>query len=97
MFFFLQSYLQGLTERYPEIFEGGGINQSDPSSVHSANFARKWRGYQSAAILAGEDLTKFNLILAKPLEECLLFLCYLTDKNQMEANIHRATMSKYKA
>ena len=96
LFFFLQSYLSGLVERYPEIFDGGGIDQSTPAATHQANFTHKWRGYQSIAILANHDLTKFEEITSRPLEECLLYLCYLADKNTMEQAIHRATMSKYK-
>ena len=95
-FFFLQSYLQGLAERYPEIFEGGSIEAGDPSSTYSANFSRKWGGYQSIAILAGEDITKFDTITQLPLETCLLNLCYIADKVQMERSIHKANMRKYK-
>ena len=95
-FFFLQSYLSGLAERYPEIFEGGGIEGGDPASTYSANFSRKWGGYQSISILAGEDITKFDVITQLPLEKCLLNLCYLADKVTMERQIHKANMRKYK-
>lgn len=96
LFFFLQSYLLGLLERYPEIFDGGGIDGQQPGGTHQINFARKWKGYQSIAILANGDITKFSQITSRPLEECLLYLCYLSDKNTMEQAIHRATMNKYK-
>ena len=96
-FFFLQSYLQGLIERYPEIFEGGSIDGGDPASTYSANFARKWRGYQSIAILAGEDILKFDEVTNLPLEKCLLNLCYISDKVTMEKQIHKASMRKYKS
>jgi hypothetical protein len=96
LFFFLHSYLQGLNERYPEIFEGGGIEGGNPESTYQANFGYKWRGYQSIAILAREDITKFEEITSTPLETCLLNLCYLSDKAQMERAIHKANMRKYK-
>lgn len=95
LFFFLYSYLQGLIERYPEIFEGAGIEGGNPESTYQATFGYKWRGYQSIAILAGEDITKFEEITSLPLETCLLNLCYLSDKVQMEKQIHKANMRKY--
>jgi len=95
-FFFLQSYLQGLIERYPEIFEGGSIDAGDAASTYTANFARKWRGYQSIAILAGENILKFDEVTQLPLETCLLNLCYISDKVSMEKAIHKASMRKYK-
>ena len=96
VFFFLQDYLLGLVERYPELFEGGSIEGGDPTSVYSANFSRKWKGYQSVAILAQENILNFPNVLQRPLEECLLFLTYMTDKNTMERAIHRSMMKKYK-
>jgi len=96
LFFFLHSYLQGLTERYPEIFDGPGIEAGNPESTYQATFSQKWRGYQSIAILAREDITKFEEVTSRPLEECLLYLCYTSDKVQMEKQIHKANMRKYK-
>jgi hypothetical protein len=92
LFFFLQSFIQGLVPRYPELFEG----ESGDSSQHQINFGRKWRGYQSIATIAGEDLLKFDEVLTKPLEECLLFLAYLNDKNLLENLIHKEAMAKIK-
>ena len=42
------------------------------------------------------DITKFEEITSTPLETCLLNLCYLSDKAQMERAIHKANMRKYK-
>jgi len=94
-FFFLQSYLDGLIERYPELFEGGSIDGETPS-IHTHNFGKKWGGYQSLVILANEDLTKFDEITQRPLEECLLYLSYKTDKTQLESLLHKEAMKKYK-
>jgi hypothetical protein len=85
-----------LLERYPEIFDGGNIDPNSSGATHQAGFARKWKTYQSIVILAQNDLLKFEEVTKRPLEECLLYLCYLTDKNNMEAAIHRQNMAKYK-
>ena len=91
-FFFLHSYLQGLTPRYPELFESNGGD----TGQHEQNFARKWRGYTSIVQLANEDITKFDEILERPLEECLLYLAYTQDKAQLESLLHKQMLSKYK-
>jgi hypothetical protein len=92
LFFFLHSYLQGLTPRYPELFESNGGD----TGQHEQNFARKWRGYTSIVQLANEDITKFDEILERPLEECLLYLAYTQDKAQLESLLHKQMLSKYK-
>ncbi len=96
VFFFLQSYLKGIIERYPEIFEGTSVGGPGSESAHQANFARKWSSYQSIVVLANEDLLKFDEVVKRPLEECLLNLCYRADKVQLENLIHKAAMKKYK-
>ncbi len=96
LFFFLQSYLKGINERYPEIFEGGSVGGHGSESAHQANFARKWGAYQSIVVLANENLLNFDEIVKRPLEECLLNLCYRADKVQLESLMHKAAMKKYK-
>lgn len=92
LFFFLQSFVQGLVPRYPELFEG----ESGDSTQHQINFGRKWSGYQSIATIAGEDLLKFPEVIKRPLEECLLFLSYLNDKQLLQNLMHKDAMSKIK-
>jgi hypothetical protein len=92
LFFFLHSFIQGLSERYPELFEeGGDVTQ------HQINFGRKWGSYSTIVQLAEGDILKFNKVTEKPLEECLLYLAYLSDKATMEHLMHRENMNKYKS
>ena len=84
-------FVTGLSERYSEIYEGGG-----DASQHAANFGKKWRGYTSIVELAGGDITKFKEITEQPLEACLLYLCFKSDKNVMEGLIHRENLKKYR-
>jgi hypothetical protein len=92
LFFFLHSFVQGLSERYPELFEepGGNITQ------HQVNFGRKWGSYSTVVQLAGEDILKFDEVTQRPLEECLLYLAYQSDKSLMENLIHKENLNKYK-
>ena len=92
LFFFLQSFVQGLKPRYPELFEEG----DGDTTQHQINFGKKWRGYQSVALIAGEDLLRFNEVLSKPLEECLLFLAYLNDKQTLQNLLHKQALAKIK-
>ena len=96
LFFFLQSYLEGINERYPEIFEGGSFEGHGSESAHQENFSRKWGAYQSIVVLANDDLLKFDEVTQRPLEECLLNLCYRVDKAQLDNLLHRQAMKKIK-
>ena len=87
-FFFIQ-FINGLTERYSEIFDEGGS-----SSPIQANFAKKWGSYITIVELAGGDITRFNSIAEEPLEKCLLYLCYKADKGVVENTIHKENLAK---
>lgn len=90
LFFFLQSFIQGLKPRYPELFEEG----DGDTTQHQVNFGKKWGGYQSVALIAGENLLNFDTVLKKPLEECLLFLAFLNDKQTLQNLMHKQAMAK---
>lgn len=92
-FFLLSRFIQGLSERYPELYEepGGDISQ------HQINFGKKWGSYSTIAQLANEDITKFDEITSLPLEKCLLYLAYQADKGLTELLVHKETMNKYKS
>ena len=89
-FFF--SFTRGLTERYPEVFEGfaGDTNQ------HSFNFGKKWKAYSSIIQLCGNDISKIDEVVQEPLEKCLLWLAYQNDKVQLETLLHKDTIAKMK-
>jgi hypothetical protein len=87
-FFFIQ-FINGLTERYPEIFDGGGS-----SSPIQENFGKKWGSYITIVELADNDITRFDLISQEPLEKCLLYLCYKADKSVVEQTLHKESLAK---
>jgi len=87
-FFFIQ-FINGLAERYPEIFDEGGS-----ASQHQANFAKKWGSYGTIVELASGDISRFDSIAEEPLEKCLLYLCYKSDKAMVENLIHKESLAK---
>ena len=91
-FFLFSRFIQGLSDRYPELYE----EPSGDASQHQINFGKKWGAYSTIAQLANEDITKFDEITQLPLETCLLYLSYLSDKVLTEQLIHKETMNKYK-
>ena len=86
---FFSSFVSGLSSFYPELFEGGG-----QTSTLASNFAKKWGSYQTIVELAGGDLTKFNEVTAYPLEMCLLYLSYKSDKTLLENLLHKEALRK---
>lgn len=86
---FFSSFVNGLSEFYPELFEGGG----QPSTLH-ANFSKKWGSYQTIIELTGDDLTKFDEVTAYPLELCLLYLAFKADKAVLDNLVHRENMKR---
>jgi hypothetical protein len=88
---FFSSYAIGLTERYPEVFEGDGT-----SSQHQVNFGKKWRSYATIIELADGNLKEIDEVVKEPLEKCLLFLSYKADRNQLEGLMHKEAMKGLK-
>jgi hypothetical protein len=84
---FFCSFANGLSERYPELFEGGGN-----ASQHQANFGKKWRNYATIIELADGKLNQIDEVVKEPLEKCLLFLSYKADKVQLESLMHKEAM-----
>ena len=87
--FFFVRFINGLVERYPELFEGDGH-----ASQHAANFAKKWSSYSTINELANGDILKFNEVTEQPLEKCLLHLAYKADKAQVEGLMHKEMMKR---
>jgi hypothetical protein len=91
MFVFFSLFANGLNERYPELFDGDG-----GTSQHQINFSRKWRSYSTIFELAEGNIERIDTVVEQPLEKCLLFLAYKSDKNRLEAMIHKEAMKSIK-
>ncbi len=94
-FFF--EFISGLTDRYPSLFqkdpeaEGGQKNFSP-----TAGFGKKWAGYHSIAVIANNDLTKFDYITDLNVHKCLTFLVYLEDYNQHQSQLLKQAQVLFK-
>ena len=86
--FFLQ-FRQGLITSYAELF--GQEERADLSGV--SNFTTKWGWYNSIYGLSNGDITKFEHITKLGVHECLTYLTYTKEKNELEA---RQIKSKFK-
>ena len=84
MFFFLQ-FKQRVIENYPELFESGSTETTDYGAA--ANFGKKWGWYQSIYGIAKGDVTRFEHITKLNFHECLMYLAFEKEKNQLEAQL----------
>ena len=76
-------------EFYPELFEEAGH-----SSRLSANFGKKWGTYATIVDLANNDITKIDEVVKQPLETCLLYLSFYSDRNELDNLLHKEAMAK---
>lgn len=88
---FFYSFVNGLIERYPELYEEGGVG-----SKHQLAFGKKWKGYQTLVEIAGGDLRYIDEISKYPLEKCLLYLSYRADKSVLETLLHKESLARMK-
>ena len=89
MFVFFCVFINGLTEKYPELFDGEGYD-----SRHQLNFGTKWKSYPTIYELAKGDITKYDIVVKEELEKCLLYLAYIADKNLLDKMLHDEAMAK---
>ena len=80
--FFLR-FREGVTESYTELYTEQSDGGTDLSA--QANFGARWGWYQSIYALAGGDVLKFDQVTKLPLFQCLNFLTFEKEKNQLEA------------
>tara|TARA_R110002096_G_scaffold64688_2_gene157472 strand:- start:3848 stop:4102 length:255 start_codon:yes stop_codon:yes gene_type:complete len=70
-----------IVDSYDELF-----GKSGPQGLDSVSqFNSKYGWYQSLYALANSDITKFKNITELNVHECLMMLCFMKDKNEIEA------------
>ena len=77
---FFCSFVNGLVEFYPELFD----SEIGHSNRLSANFGKKWGTYATIVDLANNDITNIDKVVKEPLEKCLLYLSFKADKAMLE-------------
>jgi hypothetical protein len=76
---------------YPEIFADTG---SQGGFSARAQFSSKWNWYNSLYRLSGGDITKYGYVAKMNIHECLLFLCYKSELDELDANELRKNFKK---
>ncbi len=80
MVFFL-SFKGRVVESYPKLFKDGG--DGDGFSAEE-QFNKQWGWYNSIYQLAGGNIAKFDEVTKLPLFQCLTYLTYEKQKNEIE-------------
>jgi len=90
---FFLSFREQIVENYDELFTqsagdgGSGFNLS-------ASFGKKWGWYQSIYGLTGGDVSRIDEITKIPLHQCLMWLAFEKDKNDLEAKMIKQSYNK---
>ena len=66
---------------YDELFGGYG----EGGLTSAAQFGKKWGWYSSIYALAKQDIRRFENITKLKMHECLMFLTFEKEKNELEA------------
>ena len=74
---------------YDELFNGNGRQEL----TRVSQFGGKWGWYSSVYALAQQDIRRFENITKLNVHECLTYLTYTKEKNEIEA---RNIKSKFK-
>ncbi len=77
-------FKQRVITNYAEIFESGGVENE---YGETAGFGREWGWYQSIYGLAKGDVRQFEHITKLNFHECLMYLAFEKEKNQLEAKL----------
>ena len=85
MYAFFLSFRDGVISGYPELYtqssrEGHNISSED-------GFGEKWGWYQSIYALAQGDVRRFDEVTSIPLHQCLTFLTFEKEKNELESKM----------
>ena len=88
--FFLR-FSERLVERYSTLYQTGS---NEGGQSRTGNFAKKWGFYQNFYTLAKGDITKFDIVTKLNIHECLTYLSYEKEKNEIEAEIIKKSYKK---
>lgn len=87
---FFCKFVNGLTERYPEIFDA----DHGDTGQHQIRFSKKWRAYATIAELANGNIKEIDGVIGEPLEKCLMLLAYKADKQWLQEVLHKEALKR---
>ena len=71
-------------EKYTDLF---GEQSGDSDYSASAQFGKRWGWYSSIYALAQGDIIQFDRITELPINQCLTYLTFEKQKNQIESDL----------
>ena len=83
MLWFFLRFRERIVENYEALFGSGGSGESQVGIGQS--FGVKWGWYQSVYALAGGDVRKFEEVTGLGVHQCLMWLEFEKEKNELEA------------
>ena len=75
------------------LFTGDVENNEEKRISATDGFSSKWSGYHTIAILTGNDILKFDSITGLPIHQCLTYLSYLKDYNEVQLQASKQNQS----
>ena len=83
--FFLQ-FRERIVNGFPSLFEQKGEGDSEEIDYSAeGQFSAKWGWFNSLWALTEGDVTKFNEVTSQSVFTALMFLEYMKEKNELEA------------
>ena len=89
-FEFFFGFTERLTDRYPDLFTGDVEDGGEKRISATDGFGEKWAGYHTIAVLAGNDILKFDYITELPIHQCLTYLSYHKDYEAVQIQVSKA-------
>ena len=85
MYGFFLSFRDRISESYIELYTENNTQTQGHNISSEGGFGAKWGWYQSIYGLAQGDVRRFDQITELPLHQCLTFLTFEKEKNELEA------------
>ena len=89
--FFLR-FRDRVIDSFPSLFGDGNREESDLTS--QGGFGTKWGWYQSIYALAGKDVSRIDKVTKIPLHQCLIWLEFEKEKNELEQKMIKNAYNK---
>jgi len=82
---FFLSFREGISTSYIDLYTESSQGGEGHNISSEGSFGAKWGWYQSIYGLAQGDVRRFDEITELPLHQCLTFLAFEKEKNEIEA------------
>ncbi len=94
MYGFFLSFRDSVVKGYPELYSSNSGEGEQYQLSSEDGFGEKWGWYQSIYALAKGDVRRFDEVTALPIHQCLTFLMFEKEKNELEAKMIKKQYNK---